>query len=131
MTFKVPGNFDLTTTDTSVNNVIKEFTQKIVRAKDGRLNPLDGAIESWQSSVDSKPVIIRRAIKNITFFIQSDKIPELWEVELANVRDILNEAVETYMQMNVYSGCMNQISPSFNWVANIDNGSCTPAEENS
>jgi hypothetical protein len=77
MTFKVPGNFDLTTTDTSVNNVIKEFTQKIVRAKDGRLNPLDGAIESWQSSVDSKPVIIRRAIKNITFFIQSDKIPEL------------------------------------------------------
>jgi hypothetical protein len=56
---------------------LEQSLRKIVRAKDGRLNPLDGAIESWQSSVDSKPVIIRRAIKNITFFIQSDKIPEL------------------------------------------------------
>jgi hypothetical protein len=129
--FKTSANFATTTTDTSITNVTKEFMQKTIRAKGGKLDLLNGSIESWQSSIDSTPVIVRRAIENITFFIQSNKIPELSEIELEYVRNELNAAVETYIQMNMYSGCMNRTSPSFNWVANIDDGSCVPADENS
>lgn len=90
-----------------------------------------GSIESWQSSIDQSPTIVRRAIENITFAIQSDLIPELSDVELERVRQELNRAVETYIRMNIYGGCMNRSSPSFNWIASVDDGSCIPAEENS
>jgi hypothetical protein len=119
------------TTDTSIDQAKKEFTRKKITAKGGKLSLSNGSIESWQSSIDLSPTIVRRAIENITFFIQSDQIPELSEVELEHVRQELNRAVETYIEMNVYSGCMNRTSPSFNWIASVDDGSCTPAEENS
>jgi len=132
-TFSISSKFtsNSITNDTSQTAVKKSFTRKVIHSKGGKLSLSNGSIESWESSIDSKPVIVRRGIENITFFIQSDKIPELSEVELMNVREKLNEATETYIQMNVYSGCMNRSSPSFNWVANVDDGSCTPSEENS
>ncbi len=131
--FSLSSNFASSsiTTDASVTQARKEFTRKKITAKGGRISLADGAIQSWQSSIDAEPTIVRRAIENITFFIQSDQIPELSEVELEHVREELNRAVETYIQMNIYSGCMNRTSSSFNWVASVDDGSCMPAEENS
>jgi len=130
-TYKLSASYDSTSTDASIHNLTKEFTRKVIRAKGGKLDLSNGAIESWQASIDSKPAIIRRAIENITSFIQSDRIPELSEIELKNVRDELNAAIETYVEMNSYKGCMDRTSPSFNWLANVDDGACSPAEKNS
>ena len=33
--------------------------------------------------------------------------------------------------MNAVRGCMHRDSPSFNWVANVDDGSCAPSDQNS
>ncbi|CAF3714278.1 unnamed protein product [Rotaria sp. Silwood1] len=109
----------------------KTITRKVVNSKGGKVCLSGGSMETWQASIETKPVIVRRAIENITFFIQSDKIPELSEIALARVREKINEAIETYIQMNVHNGCMNRTSPSFNWVANVDDDSCAPPEQNS
>ena len=132
-TFSLSANFasSSTTSEDSVNEAKKQITRKIINSKGGKLSLSGGSIESWQSSIDKAPVIVRRAIENITFFIQSDQIPELSEIDLAYVRTELNQAVETYIHMNVYSGCMNRSSQSFNWIANVEDGSCAPPEENS
>ncbi|CAF4997778.1 unnamed protein product [Rotaria sp. Silwood1] len=109
----------------------KTIPRKVVHSKGGKVCLSGGSMETWQASIETKPVIVRRAIENITFFIQSDKIPELSEIALARVREKINEAIETYIQMNVHNGCMNRTSPSFNWVANVDDDSCAPPEQNS
>ncbi|CAF2738252.1 unnamed protein product [Rotaria sp. Silwood2] len=79
------------------------------------------------SKVKTKPAIIRRAIENITSIIQPEKIPELTLVGLVEVKKKMNDAIETYIEMNTHRGCMNRLSPSFNWVANVDDSSCAPA----
>jgi hypothetical protein len=132
-TFSISSKFSSSssTSDSDSTEIKKSFTRKIISSKGGKLSLSNGSMESWESSIDSLPVIVRRGIENITSFIQSDKIPELSEVELLNVREELNEAVGTYIQMNAYSGCMDRSSESFNWVANVDDGACKPSEENS
>ncbi|CAF3178515.1 unnamed protein product, partial [Rotaria sp. Silwood2] len=83
---------------------------------------------TWQLSVKTKPAIIQRAIENITYIIQSDKIPELTVSALTQVRKRINDVVETYIELNTIRGCLNRASPSFNWIANVDDGSCAPAQ---
>jgi hypothetical protein len=132
-TFSVSAKFatSSSTNDSSIEATKKNITRKVVLTKGGTVSLLEGSMANWQASVEGRPVIVRRAIENITFFIQSDVIPELSEIALTRVREKIDQAVETYTQMNVYSGCMNRSSPSFNWIANVDDGSCAPADMNS
>lgn len=128
-TFSLSASFSLawTNANNDANEYKKNIQRKIIQAKGGDVLPMANSIQAWQSSVKAKPVIIRRAIENMTYIIQSDKIPELTESALAEVRQKITEAIETYVDMNAVRGCMNRDSPSFNWVANIDDGSCAPA----
>jgi hypothetical protein len=132
-TFSVSSKFasSSATSDSDSTAIENSFNRKIISSRGGKISLSNGTMESWESSIDPLPVIVRRGIENITSFIQSDKIPELSEVELLNVREELNKAVGTYIQMNAYSGCMDRSSPSFDWVANVDNGACQTSEENS
>ncbi|UJR17441.1 hypothetical protein I4U23_004336 [Adineta vaga] len=101
----------------------KKIVRKIINSKCGKVSLLGQHMSNWQASVEERPAIIRRATENITFFIQSDKIPELSEIDLAYVREKINQAVETYVEMNLIKGCMKRSSPSFNWIANVDDSS--------
>ncbi|CAF1020496.1 unnamed protein product [Adineta steineri] len=132
-TFSISGKFSTssTTIDNSTEGFKKMITRKIVHTRGGVVSLLENSMNTWQTSVEANPVIIRRAVENITFFIDSHKIPELSEVALMRVIEKIDQAVETYIQMNVYSGCMNRSSPSFTWIANVDDDSCLPAGINS
>ncbi|CAF5025863.1 unnamed protein product [Rotaria sp. Silwood1] len=110
-----------------INRFKQQIQRKIINAKGGDVFILGNQMSVWQSSVKTKPAIIRRAIENITSIIQSEKIPELSFAGLIEVQKKINDAIETYIEMNTIRGCMNRLSPSFNWVANVDDGLCAPA----
>lgn len=132
-TFNLTAKFNAETNSSTkdVHVYMKNITRKIVNSKGGNVFKIGDEMEGWLSSIKNFPVIVRRGVENITFFIQSEQIPELDESTLSSVRDEINNAVETYVQMNVLSGCMLRGSPSFNWIANIDDGSCNASiEEN-
>lgn len=128
-TFSVSSKFSSSTNNTDVETFKKQINQKFISSRGGKILLSNLSMESWQSSVEAFPVIVRRAVENITAVIQSDHIPELSEIDLAEVRSRVGEAIDTYVEMNVIRGCMNRTSPSFNWLATIDDGSCQPAEE--
>ncbi|CAF4498516.1 unnamed protein product [Rotaria sp. Silwood2] len=110
-----------------INRFKQQIQRKIINSKGGDVFILGNHMTTWQSSVKTKPAIIRRAIENITSIIQTEKIPELTLLALVEVKKKINDAIETYIEMNTHRGCMNRLSPSFNWVANVDDSSCAPA----
>ncbi|UJR32640.1 hypothetical protein I4U23_020100 [Adineta vaga] len=78
---------------------------------------------------ETNPAIIHRAIKNITYFINADKFLELTETTVTKVRKEIDQAVNSYVEMNIVRGCMNRDSPSVNWIANIDDNFCAPVSQ--
>jgi len=130
-TYSLQSSFSSANNDTQVNQHKQNINRKVISSKGGDVFISGNHMEVWQQSVKSRPAIIRRAIENVTYFIQSDKIPELTDVALALVRQKINDAIDTYVEINAVRGCMHRDSPSFNWIANVDDGSCAPADQNS
>ncbi|CAF1634061.1 unnamed protein product [Adineta ricciae] len=118
------------TDDSSVHEARKEFTRKVVHSRGGRVSVLNSSIETWQASIEEAPVIVQRGIENLTYIVQPYLLPELSNKELVLVREKLNTAIETFIQMNLHYGCMNRNSPSFNWIANVNDSSCELPKEN-
>ena len=128
-TYSLKTSFGSSQNNTEVNQHRQDINRKVIHSKGGDVFIAGKHLEDWQESVNARPAIIRRAIENMTYLIQSDNIPELTDVALGQVRQKINDAVNTYVEMNVVRGCMHRDSPSFNWVANIDDGSCAPTSQ--
>lgn len=130
-TFSVSASFSSSSAQnqTTVNEYKNKIHRKIVSSKGGDVFILGGHMEAWQASVKANPAIIRRAIENLTYFIHADKLPELTEIALTKVRQEIDAAINTYVEMNTIRGCMNRNSPSFNWIANLEDSSCAPAQQ--
>ncbi|CAF1185307.1 unnamed protein product [Adineta ricciae] len=131
-TFSISGKFAYSSTsiDNSTEGLKKTIKRRMIQTKGGKVSLLENSMNTWQATVETDPVIVRRAVENITINIVSNKIPELSETALLRVREKIAQAIDTYVQMNVCGGCMNRSSPSFNWIANVDDSSCAPAETN-
>ena len=130
-TYSLKTSFGTSTKDDKVNEHKEEIGRKTIHSKGGDVFTAGTHLDVWQASVSTHPAIVRRAIENMTYVIQSDFIPELTDVALAQVRQKINDAINTYVEMNVVRGCMHRDSSSFNWVANVDDGSCAPADQTS
>ncbi|CAF3247528.1 unnamed protein product [Rotaria socialis] len=113
----------------TINEYKAKINRKIVNSKGGDIFIMGAHMQQWQASVNNRPVIIRRAVENLTYVIQAEKIPELTDKALSKVRKEIDEAINAYVEMNTVRGCMNRNSPSFNWVANLDDSACAPAEQ--
>jgi hypothetical protein len=129
-TFGLSANFNSgpAQNQSSMNNYKNKIERKVVNSKGGDVFILGGHMEAWLASVKTNPAIIRRAIENLTYFIHEDKLPELTEIALTKVREVIDDAVNTYVEMNRIRGCMNRDSPSFNWIANVEDSSCAPVQ---
>jgi hypothetical protein len=130
-TFSLSVNFasGSTQNQSSTSNYKNKIERKVVNSKGGDVFILGGHMEAWLASVKKSPAIIRRAIENLTYFIHEDKLPELTEKALTKVREVIDDAVNTYVEMNTIRGCMNRDSPSFNWIANVEDSSCAPVQQ--
>ncbi|CAF0858945.1 unnamed protein product [Adineta steineri] len=127
-TFGLSARFTPTLVNTDTEKFQKSITRKLVHSKGGNIMLANGTLESWEKSIETRPAIVRRSIDNITFAITSENIPELSEFDLTCVRKEINGAIKTYIQKNIIRGCTNRSSPSFDWTAIVDDGSCAPAE---
>ena len=127
-------NFGITSntnfTDTEIEEYEKNITRKLINSKGGDVFTAGTSIDTWQGSLKRYPAILGRFIENMTYIIQSEQIPELSEIDLANLRDGISQAIDTYVQMNVIAGCTVRESASFNWKANVEDGSCVPITQN-
>jgi hypothetical protein len=128
-TFSLSASYSSTQNQATVDEYKKKIERKVVNSKGGDVFILGNHMEAWQASIKTSPAIIQRAIENLTYFIHTDQFPELTEIALTKVRQEIDQAVNTYVEMNTIRGCMDRNSPSFNWVANVGDSSCAPVTQ--
>lgn len=132
-TFSLSTSYSSSSNDnqTMNNEYKKKIIRKMVGSKGGDVFLLGNHLEVWLNSVKGSPSIVRRAVENITHIIHADKFPELTDVALRNVRKEIDKVINYYVEMNTRRGCMDRNSASFDWSANVDGGSCAPAQQTS
>ena len=118
----------LTTNET--NQFQQRITQNRITSEGGQPFLLNMSIQNWQLTVEDNPIILQRMIENITAAIDPKQIPEIEEHYVYKAIEEINKAIDTYVRMNLIRGCTKRDSSSFNWLANINDGSCTGSSLN-
>ncbi|CAF1536356.1 unnamed protein product [Didymodactylos carnosus] len=88
------------------------------------------SLDTWQRNNQKISSCCSSNDRKYDLFCPIGSLPELSQLELWRVRRQLNDAVNTYVEMNVVSGCMARESLSFNWIANVADDSCLSAKTN-
>lgn len=126
------GKFSLSasygTSNSDTNNNINQYQQKVserkITAHGGQPYLIGMPLKDWQASIDDNPVVLQRMVENITMAIDPKQISEVEQYYVYKALEEINRAVDTYVRMNLMPGCLDRKSPSFNWLANNDNGKC-------
>lgn len=113
---------DVTTTD--ISQFEQRVTQRRITSEGGQPFLLGMSLGTWQATIENDPIILQRMIENITAAIDPKQITEIEEFYVYKAIEEIDKAIGTYIKMNLYPGCTDRTSSSFNWLANIGDGSC-------
>ena len=75
-------------------------------------------------------VALDRSGDPIYFSINQQTLPDVPSSTVFQVNSEVKAAVDEYYKHNTYRGCTNPNAPNFNFQANVDDGTCSPAETN-
>lgn len=81
-------------------------------------------LEEWEQGVPDALVAIDRMGDPLHYLVTSNSLPELPEPTLWEVVDYVYRSVVRYYQLNTHYGCTDRNSPNFEYMANINDGSC-------
>ena len=104
----------------------EQVTERRILSDGGDPFFLGMPLQQWQLTIDDKPVILQRSFENITMAIDPKQITEVEEFYVVEANKEINRAIDTYVKMNSIYGCMDRSSTAFNWLANVNDGSCAP-----
>ncbi|CAF1548340.1 unnamed protein product [Adineta ricciae] len=130
--FSLSANYgtQVSTTSIDINKYEERVTYRHITSEGGKPFLLGMSLQDWQMTIETNPIILQRTIENITMAIDPKQIPEIEEDYVYKAIEKINNAIETYIKMNLIYGCMERTSLSFNWLANIDDGSCAETVAN-
>ena len=81
-------------------------------------------LEEWQDGVPDALVAIDRMGDPLHYLITTNSLPELPEPTLWELVDYVYTGIVRYYQVNTHYGCTDPDSPNFEFMANINDGSC-------
>ncbi|KAK6993902.1 macrophage-expressed 1 protein [Biomphalaria glabrata] len=87
-------------------------------------------VDQWADGVDSNLVAMDRAGDPLYFFITPQTLPELSDFIVESVAKMVQEAIETYYEMNTVRGCTKLGEPNFSYSANFNDGNCKEVSTN-
>ncbi|UJR07015.1 hypothetical protein I4U23_011303 [Adineta vaga] len=130
--FSLSANYgtQVSTTSIDINKYEERVTYRHILSEGGKPFLLGMSLQDWQMTIETNPIILQRTIENITMAIDPKQIPEIEENYVYKAIEKINNAIETFIKMNLIYGCMERTSLSFNWLANIDDGSCAETVAN-
>lgn len=81
-------------------------------------------LEEWSESLPDNLVAIDRSGEPLHYVITPESLPELPSPTLRELVDYVYAGVHRYYSINTHYGCTDPSSPNFQYVANINDGSC-------
>ena len=82
------------------------------------------SINDWLDSLNDNLVAIDRKGDPLYYAITATTLPYLPLDTLRDTANVVEEAVKHYYVNNLYPGCTSIDSPNFNYIANVDDGTC-------
>ncbi|XP_076098058.1 macrophage-expressed gene 1 protein-like [Mytilus galloprovincialis] len=124
-------NHASSTSDTTVTQYLNLRTHSSVRTHGGPLfKPVNFSINEWVDGIGSNLAAIDRSGDPINFVINSNNFAQLPISIIEQTASLVEESIATYYKYNTIKGCTNVNSPNFNYIANVDDGSCHDAGVN-
>ena len=119
------------TTDTTVVQYLTLRTHSSVKTHGGPLfKPVNFSINEWVDGIGNNLATIDRSGDPLNLVINSNNFAQLPISVLQKTASMVEESIATYYKYNTIKGCTNVNSPNFNYIANIDDGSCDAAGVN-
>uniref|UniRef100_H3A4Y7 Macrophage expressed 1 n=2 Tax=Latimeria chalumnae TaxID=7897 RepID=H3A4Y7_LATCH len=87
-------------------------------------------LQKWQEGIPNRLVAITKSGLPLHFFINQETLPDLPEPTVKRLATTVKKTIMLYYAINTYPGCVNLKSRNFNFVANVDDGSCQDANTN-
>ncbi|XP_027487873.1 macrophage-expressed gene 1 protein [Corapipo altera] len=87
-------------------------------------------LKTWQERIQNQLVALDRSGLPLYYFIKPGVLPELPTPTVGRLARRVEMAIRRYYTFNTHPGCTDASSPSFNFHANTDDGSCEGAVAN-
>ncbi|CAC5379081.1 unnamed protein product [Mytilus coruscus] len=100
-------------------------THSSIRTHGGPLYlPVNFTINDWVNQIDQNLVSVDRSGDPLHFIINEYSFPELSISIVTDTAAAVESAIKTYYKLNTHRGCTNRDSPNYNYLANVDDGTC-------
>ena len=87
-------------------------------------------LTTWLDGVENNLVTVDRSGDPLWFIVSQTRLPKLPVDTVRDLAQVVQEAVLSYYQHNIYPGCTSIDSPNFSYIANIDDGTCEGPKTN-
>ncbi|XP_071163886.1 macrophage-expressed gene 1 protein-like [Mytilus edulis] len=86
--------------------------------------PVNFTINDWVNQIDKNLVSVDRSGDPLHFIINEYVFPELSISIVTDTAAAVESAIKTYYKLNTHRGCTDRDSPNYNYLANVDDGTC-------
>jgi len=84
------------------------------------------SVTDWSKDLENNIVALDRDGEPLSNFITQSALPKVPYNDVLKIQQMVSNAINLYYRRNTYSGCTDRDSPNFNFIANVDDGTCKP-----
>jgi len=84
------------------------------------------SVTDWSKDLENNIVALDREGEPLWNFISQSALPKVPYNDVLKIQQLVSNAINLYYRRNTYPGCTDRDSPNFNFIANVDDGSCKP-----
>uniref|UniRef100_A0A2C9LVF4 MACPF domain-containing protein n=1 Tax=Biomphalaria glabrata TaxID=6526 RepID=A0A2C9LVF4_BIOGL len=128
--FHVDASYSHNSESSNSSGYDKSVRQSYIYTFGGPKFKTNMSVDQWADGVDSNLVAMDRAGDPLHFFITPQTLPELSDYVIEGVAKMVQEAIETYYEMNTVRGCTQLGEPNFSYSANLNDGNCKEVSTN-
>lgn len=122
---------DSSSSDTKLTSYLGLRTHSSVKSHGGPMfKPVNFSINEWVDSIGNDTVAIDRSGDPLSLVVNINNFPDLPESLVKQTASLIEETIVTYYKYNTIKGCTNVNSPNFNFLANVDDGTCNDSGAN-
>ncbi|XP_062598316.1 macrophage-expressed gene 1 protein-like [Saccostrea cucullata] len=129
--FIVNSEYKQSTSKEVIDQYVSHRTHSRIETFGGPVfHPNNFTVSQWAAELGLNLVSVDKSGFPIYHLISTQTLPDLPPSIIYPLVKTVKEAVEEYYKFNIYRGCINMDSPNFNFIANVDDGTCENAMTN-
>ena len=124
------SSFSHQTSQEDISNFLTNRTHSEVVTIGGPPFTPNLTLSVWEAGVPDSLVAIDRSGDPLHYVINVNTLPDLPELTVQHLSDVVRNAINRYYRVNTRHGCTSLGAENFNFQANVDDRTCDPPNTN-